>query len=196
MWMRNFSAGLLLLLLGACEEPSMPSPFQAQDITWQHAQADFQLTDSNGQPRRLSDFKGQVVALFFGYTHCPDVCPTTLADLAQLMRMLGKDASRVQVLFITLDPQQDSAELLAKFVPSFDSSFLALRGDAQATAQAAQAFGVTYTQQPDKHGGYTLDHTDGIYLLGLGGKPLLHSPHGQRAEQWVRDVKMLLAIGR
>jgi len=174
----------------------MPSPYHAMDVSWQHAQADFQLSDFNGKPRRLSDFRGKVVMLFFGYTHCPKACPTTLADLAQVMRLLGKDANRVQVLFVTLDPERDSPEILAKFVPSFDPSFLGLYGDAQATARAAGAFGVSYTKQYDKHGGYTLDHTDGIYLLGITGKPLLLSPYGQPVDLLVQDIRLLLAIGR
>jgi protein SCO1/2 len=195
--MRNFFLLILLIfLLSACKEPKMPSPYHATDISWQHAQADFHLTDFNGKPRRLSDFSGKVVVLFFGYTHCPEVCPTTLADLAQVMRLLEKDAERVQVLFITLDPERDSPALLAKFVPSFNPSFLGLYGDAQATAQAAKTFGVDYVKQYDKHGGYTLDHTDGIYLLGTRGKPLLLSPSGQPAELWVQDIRLLLAIGQ
>jgi len=194
--MRKFLLLLLILQLGGCGEPEMPSPFHSADVTWRHAQADFQLTDFNGKHRSLLDFKGKVVVLFFGYTHCPDVCPTTLADLAQVMRQLGKDAGRVQVLFVTLDPERDTPELLAKFVPSFDPSFLALYGSAQATDQAAKAFGVSYEKRQNKHGGYTLDHTDGMYLLGLRGKPLLHSPHGQRAEQLLQDIKLLLALGR
>jgi protein SCO1/2 len=195
--MRNFFLLILLIfLLSACGEPKMPSPYHATDISWQHSQADFQLTDFNGKPHSLSDFRGKVVVLFFGYTHCPEVCPTTLADLAQVMRLLEKDAERVQVLFITLDPERDSPALLAKFVPSFNPSFLGLYGDAQATAQAAKAFGVDYVKQYDKHGGYTLDHTDGIYLLGIGGKPLLFSPSGQPAELWVQDIRLLLAVGQ
>ncbi len=174
----------------------MPSPYHAMDVSWQHARADFQLSDFNGKPRSLSDFRGKGVILFFGYTHCPKVCPTTLADLAQVMRLLGKDANRVQVLFVTLDPERDSPEMLAKFVPSFDPSFLGLYGDAQSTARAAQAFGVSYTKQYDKHGGYTLDHTDGIYLLGITGKPLLLSPYGQPVDLLVQDIRLLLATGR
>jgi protein SCO1/2 len=193
--MRHFILISLLLLMSACDKPEMPSPFHAKNITWQLGKADFQLADFNGKPRSLSEFRGKVVVLFFGYTHCPVVCPTTLADLAQVMRMLGKDANRVQVLFVTLDPERDSPEVLAQFVPSFNPSFLGLYGDAQATAQAAKAFGVTYTKQYDKHGGYTLDHSDGTYLLGISGKPMLLSPYGQRVELLVQDIRLLLAIG-
>ena len=197
-------AGIILCicLLSACQEPTMPSPFHAQDVSWQHPHADFQLADFNGKARRLSDFTeknngdGKVVVLFFGYTHCPDVCPTTLADLAQLMRLLGSDADRVQVLFITLDPERDTPQLLAKFVPSFHPTFLGLHGDAQATAQAAQSFGVSYAQQPGQRGSYTLDHTDAIFLLGLRGKPLLRARYGTSAELLAQDVRLLLALSR
>ena len=194
--MRNFFSILLILLLGACGEPEMPSPYHAKDVSWQHAHADFQLADFKGKPRSLLDFRGKVVVLFFGYTHCPEICPTTLADLAQVMHLLGKDVERVQVLFVTLDPERDSPELLEKFVPSFDPSFLGLYGDEQATKQAANAFGVNYVKQVDKHGGYTLDHTAGMYLLGTRGKPLLLAPYGQSAEQLAQDIRLLLAIGR
>ena len=194
--MCNIVLILLIFILAACEEPKMPSPFHAQDISWQYAQPDFQLTDFNGKLRTLVEFREKVVVLYFGYMHCPDVCPTTLADLSLIWRQLGRDADRVQVVFITLDPERDKPQMLAKFVPSFDSSFLGLYGDAQVTAQAAKSFGVDYIRQYDQHGGYTLDHTDGVYLLGIGGKPLLRSPHGQSPDRLARDIKLLLAIGR
>ena len=194
--MRIFLSILLMMLLGGCNEPEIPSPYHAIDVSWQHAKADFQLTDFNGKPRSLLDFRGKVVVLFFGYTHCPEVCPTTLADLAQVMRLLAKDAERVQVLFITLDPERDSPGLLAKFVPSFFPTFLGLYGDAQATAQAAKAFGVNYEKHDDKHGGYTLDHSDGIYLIGTRGKPLLLSRNGQPAELLAQDIRLLLSVNQ
>lgn len=194
--MRNVFVILALLLFGGCGEHEMPSPYHAIDITWQHGQANFQLLDFAGKPRALTDFRGKVVVLFFGYTHCPEVCPTTLADLAQVMRQLGNDANRVQVVFITLDPARDTPALLAKYVTSFNPDFLGLYGDAQSTAQAAKSFGVSYEKQYDKSGGYTLDHTDGIYLLGTRGKPLLISPYGQHPELLVQDIRLLLSIGR
>ena len=192
--MRNLFLILLILLLSACGEPEMPSPYHAVDVSWQHAQADFQLTDFNGKPRSLLDFRGKVVVLFFGYTHCPEVCPTTLADLAQVMGMLGKDADRVQVLFVTLDPERDTPQLLAQYPPAFYPAFKGLSGDSMATAQAAQAFGVIYQKQPNKNGGYDLDHSAGTYLIAPGGKPVLLSPYGQRAELLVQDIRLLLAF--
>ena len=185
---------LSFLLLGGCDEP--PSPYHAIDVSWQHPSADFALTDAAGKTRRLADFRGKVVLLFFGYTHCPEVCPTTLADLAQVMRQLGEDADRVQVLFVTLDPERDTPALLAKYVSSFDSSFVGLYGDAGATAAAARSFGVNYEKHADNKGGYTLDHTDGIYMLGPRGKPLLIAPYGQRSDLMVKDIRSLLSIGR
>jgi protein SCO1/2 len=195
MWKRSFLF-LLILLLGSCSKPEMPSPFHAIDITWQNANANFQLTDHNGNPRTLQSFAGKVIVLFFGYTHCPEVCPTTLADLAQVMRYLGKDGHRVQVLFITLDPERDKPELLARFVPVFDQSFLGLYGDTTATDLAAKSFGVKYEKKYTKNNGYTLDHSDGIYLIGIKGRPILLSPYAQNTEFLVQDIKMLLAIGQ
>ena len=194
--MRNVLVILSLLLIGGCGEAEAPSPYRAIDITWQHGQANFQLQDFNGKPRTLKDFRGKVVVLFFGYTHCPEVCPTTLADLAQVMRQLGDDANRVQVLFVTLDPARDTPALLAKYVTSFNPNFLGLYGDAAATDRAAKSFGVNYEKQYDQSGGYTLDHTDGMYLVGPRGKPLLISPYAQRPELLVQDIRMLLSTGR
>lgn len=182
-----------ILLLTACGGHESPSPYHAIDVTPQLGQADFRLVDFNGKPRRLADFRGKVVALFFGYTHCPEVCPTTLASLAKVMRMLGKDADRVQVLFVTVDPERDKPELLAKFIPYFYPSFLGLSGDAQAIAQAAKAFGVVYEKQYYKKGGYTMLHSDSTFLIGTKGQPLLLSRYGQPVELLAQDIKLLLA---
>jgi protein SCO1/2 len=197
MWMHKiFLPIFLITIVAACGEPKLPSPYHAIDVTRQIAKADFHLTDHNGKSRSLQDFSGKVVVLFFGYTHCPVVCPTTMADLAQLMRQLGKNAEHVQVLFITLDPERDTPELLAKYIPAFDSTFLGLSGDAQATAQAAKSFGVNYIKQFNKNGDYSVDHSDGTYLIGRDGHPLLLSPYGQRIELLTNDVGILLALGR
>jgi protein SCO1/2 len=186
---------LISLALIACGEPKLPSPYQANDVSAQYAGADFHLTDASGKARSLADFRGKVTVLFFGYTHCPDVCPTTLADMAQVMSLLGKEADRVQVLFVTLDPERDTAALLAQYVPAFHPAFMGLRGDAQATAEAAKAFGVVYQKQVNKSG-YTLDHTAGSYLIGPSGKPVLLAPYGQRAELLAQDIRLLLASAR
>ncbi|MBI1175509.1 MAG: redoxin domain-containing protein [Sideroxydans sp.] len=183
-----------MILLAACSR-QLPKPLHAIDVGWQHPHAGFQLTDATGKARSLADFSDKVVVLFFGYTHCPEVCPTTLADLAQAMRMLGPDANKVQVLFVTLDPERDTPQVLAKFVPYFDPSFIGLYGDAQATAQAAKSFGVNYQKHFDKNGSYTLDHSDGTYLIGTGGQPIWMSRYGQRVDLLVQDIRRLIAAG-
>ena len=192
--MRNLFL-LLLILFAGCNKSAPPLPANAVDISWRYEQAaaDFRLTDAGGKAHSLSDFRAKVVVLFFGYTHCPEVCPTTLADLAQVMRLLGPDAEKVQVLFVTLDPERDTPEVLAKYVPSFYPSFMGLYGDAQATAQAAKVFAVSYEKHAEKNG-YTLDHSDGTYLIGKSGKPVLLSSYGQRTELLVQDIKLLLGI--
>lgn len=183
----------LVLLLAACHQGLPDLPTHAVDISWRYTQGapEFQLKDQSGKTRTLSEFHGKVVVLFFGYTHCPDVCPTTLADWAQMMRLLGKDAERVQVLFVSIDPERDTPEVLGKFVPAFHPSFLGLSGDAAATAEAAKVFAVNYEKHADKNG-YTMDHSDGTYLIGPDGKRVLLSPYGQRSEFLLEDVRLLL----
>lgn len=195
MWLRSLLLCVLFGLVAACGEPRLPSPFHAAEVGAKVAQADFRLTDHNGKQRTLADFRGKVVVLFFGYVHCPDVCPTTLADLAHAMRLLGKDAERVQVLFVTVDPERDKPELLAQYVPAFHPSFLALHGDAQATARAAEAFGATYEKQPTSSG-YNMDHTAGTFLVDPGGRVRLLAPYAQRADWLAGDIRLLLALNR
>lgn len=196
--MRNLFILLFVVLLGAsqagCEKTKLPSPFHASDISAMFTEADFRLTDHNGKTRTLADFRGKTVALFFGYTHCPDVCPTTLADLSQTMDKLGKDADRVQVLFITVDPERDKPEMIAQYVPAFHPSFLGLHGDAQATAQAAKAFYVGYEKRPTSTG-YNVDHSTGTFLVDPKGRVRLRAPLGQSADWLAEDIRLLLAGG-
>ncbi len=189
--MRNLIILLLVALLAGCEKPKLPSPFHASDIAAMFTQADFRLTDHHGKTRTLADFRGKAVVLFFGYTHCPDVCPTTLADLARAMQLLGKDADRVQVLFITVDPERDKPEMLAQYVPAFYPSFLGLYGDAQATAQAAKAFYVAYEKRPAASG-YNMDHSVGTFMADPAGKVRLRAPLAQRADWLADDIRLLL----
>lgn len=194
--MRNLLIVVLLLSVAACGKPETVKPLHAIDVTWQHADPDFHLSDANGNPRSLADFRDKVAIVFFGYTHCPEVCPTTLADLAQAMRQLGPEAKSVQVVFITLDPERDTPQVLGRFVPYFDPAFIGLYGDAHSTAQAAQSFGVNYSKHPEKGGNYTIDHSDSTYLIGRGGKPLWMSRYGERTDYLVADIRRLLAAGQ
>ena len=193
MWLRSLLL-MLVLLLSACEEPKLPSPFHANEVTGKYAQADFKLSDQNGKTRTLAEFRGKVVLMFFGYMHCPDVCPTTMADIALALRMLDKDdAAKVQVLLVTVDPERDTPALLGQYVTAFDPGFLALSGDVATTARVATAFGVTYIKQPSKTG-YNVDHTAGTYIIDTNGKVRLIAPYGQRSEFLAQDVHLLLAL--
>ncbi len=192
MVVQKFWLSLTLFLLAACDAPKLPSPFHASDVTARFEQATFQLTDQHGQTRTLADFQGKVVVVFFGYTHCPDVCPTTLADFAQVMRLLNKDADKVQVLFVTLDPERDKPDMLAKYVSQFNRTFLALYGNELATAQAAKSFNVTYQKQPTSSG-YSLDHSDGSFLIDPKGRVRLLAPYAQPSTLMVEDIRLLLA---
>ncbi len=191
--MHKLLVAALILLIAGCGAHEAPKPLHAIDVTWQHPEPDFHLTDFNGAPRTLADFRGKVVVVFFGYTHCPEVCPTTLADLARAKRALGPNAREIQVIFVTLDPERDTPQVLGKFVPYFDASFIGLSGDVRATAQAAQSFGVNFEKHAEKNGSYTIDHSDGTYLIGKSGKPLWMSRSGQRTDWLVEDVRRLLA---
>jgi protein SCO1/2 len=179
-------------MLSACGEQKLPSPFHASDVSSSFQGADFRLTDGSGNQRTLGDFRGKVVAIFFGYTHCPDLCPTTMADLALAMTKLGKDEERVQVLFVTVDPERDTPELLAQYVSAFDPRFLGLSGDERATAHAAGAFQVKYQKQQTASG-YSVDHSVGIYLVDPSGRVRLRTPYGESSAWIADDIRLLLA---
>lgn len=188
---------VFLVLIGLLAGCSKAAPrYHASDVGDRYAHADFHLTDMNGKPRSLSDFRGKVVAVYFGYTHCPQVCPTTLAGYARALSLLGKDAKRVQVLFITVDPERDTRALLAKFVPAFDPRFLGLYGDAKATAAAAKSFNVSYKKHFEKSGGYTLDHSSFSYLVDTHGKVRLMVGDLEPADWLAQDIRQLLASGQ
>jgi protein SCO1/2 len=179
----------MLALSGCGERPA----FQNTDLTGLDYARDFQLTDHNGKPRSLADFKGKAVLVFFGYTQCPDVCPTTMAEMATVMQQLGKDADRLQVLFITVDPERDTQALLAKYVPAFDPRFLGLRGDAAATAKVTKEFKVFFQKVPGKEpGSYTVDHTAGSYVFDPQGHIRLFVRNDQGPAPIVHDIKLLL----
>jgi protein SCO1/2 len=181
------------VLVSACSEPQVPA-FHSTDITGAPYAAELALTDHKGVERRLSDFRGRVVTLFFGYTQCPDVCPTNMATMAEVMKRLGEDAKRVQVLFVTVDPGQDTRDLLAQYVPAFHPDFLGLRGDEAATKAAAQAFKVFYQKVPGRTDtSYTIDHTAGTYVLDPAGRLRLYVKHGETAEDIAHDLRLLLA---
>ena len=183
---------VLAAWLAACT-PAGPS-FKGSDVTGATFGRDFALTDPAGQPRTLADYRGKAVAVFFGYTQCPDVCPTTLAALAEATRSLGADADKVQVVFITVDPDRDTAALLAQYVPAFDPRFVGLRGDAAATERVAREFKVIYQKvpgtTPDR---YTMDHSAGIFLFDRAGRLRVYESSADPAVL-AHDLRTLLAV--
>ncbi len=192
MW-RNLAVILLLTSLAACDNAANTTQFQGIDITGADYGKALKLNDHTGKSRRLEDFKGKVVLIFFGFTHCPEVCPTTLHDLASVLKQLGKDADRVQVLFVTLDPARDTQEMLAKFVPAFHPNFLALRGDAATTKAAAQSFHVFFEKRPlTTPEDYTIEHFSGTFVFDREGKLRLLMNYGIGLDKILHDVKLLL----
>ncbi|TMH66060.1 MAG: SCO family protein [Betaproteobacteria bacterium] len=191
LFLRATVAALILLAVAACGPAAQK--FRGSDITGIGYGRDFRLIDHTGRPRTLADFRGKVVVLFFGYTQCPDVCPTTLSQLAATMQKLGPDAARVQVLFVTVDPERDTADLLARYVPAFNASFLGLYGDATATAETAKEFKILYQKQPGPNpGGYTVDHSAGTYLFDPQGRLRVFESYGQGPDVFAHDIRALL----
>ena len=182
----------LLLILTACS----PKPeFKNIDITGGTAFGkDFSLVDPDGKVRTLADFKGKVVMMFFGYTQCPDVCPTTLTEMQQVMTILGPQSDKVQVLFVTVDPQRDTAAILKQYVPAFDPRFLGLRpADDAALEKVAKDFKIYYKKVPGvSSGSYTMDHTAGSYAFDPDGRLRLYIKHAQGPETLAHDLKELL----
>ncbi|MGZ5035722.1 MAG: SCO family protein [Usitatibacter sp.] len=193
--MRGIAAAIACAaLLGACDQlAGSRSPFKGVDVTGSPIGRELRLTDHNGQPRSLEDFRGKVVAVTFGYTQCPDVCPTTLSDLSSAVKKLGEDGSRVQVLFVTVDPKRDKPELLKEYVPAFNPAFLGLYGDAAATKRATSEFKVYAEERPGKTAeSYTVDHTAQTFLFDTHGKLRLVETFGATPEAMASDMKVLL----
>jgi protein SCO1/2 len=191
------SAIVLLAAFGAVAcAPDAPK-FMASDVTGTTFGRDFQLVDHNGKPRTLADYRGKAVVMFFGYTQCPDVCPTTLSELAEAMKRLGADADRVQVLFVTVDPDRDTQDLLSKYVPAFDPRFVGLYGDADATAHTAKEFKIIYQKQPGQTPGtYTVDHSAGTFIFDPAGKLRVYVGYGQGPDVFAHDIREVLRTAK
>lgn len=184
------------VLLSACDRPgSAPKAnFKATDVTGADYGKTLALTDHTGRARTLADFSGKVVVLFFGFTQCPDVCPTTLSTMREAMKLLGDDAKRVQVLFVSVDPARDTPALLAQYVPAFDPSFLGLHADENSIAALAKEFKVFYAKQPGSTpGSYSIDHSTGSYAFDPQGHLRLLLRHGETPANVAADLKLLLA---
>lgn len=186
------------LLLGGCgERATAPaSPYHSVDISSVEWGRDFHLTDHSGRHRTLGDFEGKAVMMFFGFTNCPDVCPTTMADMAQVVRKLGAAGERVQGLLVTVDPARDTPEALARYVTAFHPGFLGLRGDERATQELAREFKAFYAaRQPQDghvHDHYMVDHTRAIYVFDRRGKLRLLMTSDRTVDHMAADIALLL----
>ena len=188
---RLLVAALAVAAFAGCS-PGSPQ-FRSTDVTGASFGRDFALTDATGQPRTLADFRGKAVAVFFGFTQCPDVCPTALAKLAEAKRKLGDDGRNVQGIFVTLDPERDTPEVLSRYVPAFDASFIALRGDAAATERVAKEFKVVYMKSPGRTpDSYTIDHSAHMFVFDPQGRLRLFVSHGQDSDALTHDLRELL----
>jgi protein SCO1 len=185
-------------LLAGCDKLGFSSApkasFQGVDLTGAAYARGFSLPDQNGKTRTLEDFKGKVVVVFFGFTQCPDVCPTTLAELAQVKKALGPDGDKVQGVFITVDPERDKPELLKAYLESFDPGFVALRGSPEQLKETAKEFKIYYAKVPGKTpDSYTMDHTAASFLFDPQGRVRVFSRYGAGAQALMGDIKALIA---
>ena len=188
-----------LVALLACDKPiggAAKPVFRGIDISGAEYARKLSLTDQHGQSRNLEQFKGKVSVVFFGYTQCPDVCPSTMAELAQIRKSLGKDGERIQGIFVTVDPTRDTQEILKNYMASFDASFIALRGNEDETRAAAKEFKVFFALTPGKTpDSYSVDHTAGSFVFDTRGKVRLFVRYGTGTEALAADLKALLAEG-
>jgi protein SCO1/2 len=192
---RVLGLGLLSLLiigvLGCSPKPS----FKNVDITGSTAFGNnFSLLDTNGNTKTMADYKGKVVVVFFGFTQCPDVCPTTLTEMDEALKLLGPKADKVQVIFITVDPERDTASVLAQYVPAFNPRFVGLRpADEAGLEKLAKDFRIYYKKVPgSKPGSYTMDHSAGSYVFDQNGQLRLYIKHAQGPEVLAHDLKNIL----
>ncbi len=179
-----------LLALAGCQKQT-PQTFHGIDISGATYGADFRLSDPEGRERTLADFKGKAVLIFFGFTQCPDVCPTALVRAAEVKRLLGADGERLQVLFVTVDPERDTPEVLKAYTAAFDPSFIGLHADLQRTAETAKDFKVFYKKVPTG-ASYTMDHSALSYVYDPAGRLRLVLRHNQTAQDYADDLRQIL----
>ena len=189
---RTAIAALAAAGLAACSAAQKPA-FKGIDIRGAKYASHLDLPDASGKLRSLADFKGSVVVVFFGFTQCPDVCPTTLAEIAEIKQKLGADGAKVQAVFVTVDPERDTPEIVGAYVAAFGRDFVALRGTLEQTQAAAKEFKVFFAKVPGKTAGsYTMDHTAGSFVFDPKGKVRLFVRQGGGVEAMAGDVKLLL----
>lgn len=190
---RLFASAALLSLLAACERSPIPS-FQGVDLSGASYARDFELQDVDGKTRRLADYRGKVLAVFFGFTQCPDVCPTTMGELKTVKEELGAQGADLVPIFISVDPERDTAELLRQYSAAFGADFVALRGSLAQTEAVAREFKAYFKKVPNEKGdGYSVDHSAAVYLFDRQGRVRVYVRYGSGAQALLGDVKQLLA---
>jgi protein SCO1/2 len=193
MTQRRFLLALAAALVAACGAGKAPPPFKNIDITGADYAKALSLPDVDGKTRTLEEFKGKLVIVFFGFAQCPDVCPTTLAEIAELRAMLGPDGAKVQPIFVTVDPERDTPAVLKEYVKPFGSDVVALRGSLEQTQAAARSFKVFFAKSPGKTpNSYTIDHTAGAFVFDAKGQVRLFVRYGGGVQGWIDDIKLLL----
>ena len=187
------------LLLAGCDKLGLAAKgpsFHATDITGAEFARRLELPDADGKMRSLADWKGKVTVVFFGYTQCPDVCPTTMAELSQIRKSLGAEGDRIETVFVTIDPERDTPEVLKAYVGNFGPGFTALRGSAEQTAAAAKEFKVFYAKAPGRTpGSYTMDHSAASFVFDTNGRARLYVPYGGDSKNLAADLKELVKAG-
>lgn len=187
-------AALVAGALSGCGKPAGTPTFESSDVTGAEFGRKLALHGPGGKPRSLADYSGKVVVVFFGFTHCPDVCPTTLFEVSEIFRALGPEAKDLRALFVTVDPERDTQALLAQYVPAFDPSFVGLYGNLESTQLVAKNYKVFFQKVPGKTpGSYSIDHSAGSYVYDPQGRLRLFVRHGQPLDGLVADFKLLLA---
>lgn len=196
---RVVAVSLSALALAACDRlggAAKGPSFHSTDITGAEFARRLDLPDADGRPRTLADWKGKVTVVFFGYTQCPDVCPTTMAELSQIRKSLGSEGDRVESVFVTIDPERDTPEILKAYVGNFGPGFTALRGSPEQTAAAAKEFKVFYAKVPGRTAGnYTMDHSAASFVFDTNGRVRLYVPYGGDVKNFAADLKQLIATG-
>lgn len=187
------AAACAVPLLAGCDRRQTPEPFHSVDMTGAQYAQRLQLPDADGRMRSLDDFKGKVIVVFFGYVHCPDVCPVTMGELSQVKKQLGADGDRVQGVFVTVDPARDTPDLLKSYVTAFDPSFVALRGSKEQTDAATREFRVFVEQVPGKKPGeYTVNHVAGSFIFDAQGRIRLFTRYGMPQPELAADLRRLV----
>ena len=190
-WARAIFVSIFMMFLGACS-PEKPQ-FKSIDLTGADYARDFALVDQNGKTRSIKDFAGKIVVVFFGFVQCPDVCPTSMAELASIKKSLGADGNKLQTVFITVDPERDTPEVLKAYMENFDPTFLALRPTLEQLPTTAKDYKIYYKKVEGRtEGSYSMDHSAGSYVYDTQGRLRLYNRYGSGAEGLTNDIRLLL----